>query len=112
MDESGSRARIKSMIRPPDLKELEQEIAAINGQKKLAVGPQKYEEAANLRDREKRLKESLDATLAEWEKCTNEKIVEIGEPDITLCGRQAHRKFPSSGWKRPRCSACCAWKTT
>ena len=84
MDESGSRARIKSMIRPPDLKELEQEIAAINGQKKLAVGQQKYEEAANLRDREKRLKESLDATLAEWEKCTNEKIVEIGEPDITL----------------------------
>lgn len=83
MDESGSRARIKSMIRPPDLKELELEIAEVNRDKKKAVGQQKYEEAANLRDREKKLKEALESTLSEWEKSTNEKVVEINEHDIT-----------------------------
>ena len=84
MDEVGSRARIKSMIRPPDLKELEMEINEVNKQKKLAVGQQKYEEAASLRDKEKRLKEQLESTLTEWETQTNQKIVEISEHDMAI----------------------------
>jgi ATP-dependent Clp protease ATP-binding subunit ClpC len=84
MDEVGSRARIKSMIRPPDLKELELEINEVNKQKKLAVSQQKYEEAASLRDKEKRLKEKLETTLTDWERKTNQKIVEITEHDMTI----------------------------
>ncbi len=83
MDEAGSRARISAMIRPPDLKDIESEISDVKKLKKLAVSQQKYEEAAALRDQEKALKARLDSTLKEWEKKTNEKIVEIGENDIT-----------------------------
>ena len=83
MDEAGSRARISAMIRPPDLKDIENEINDIKKQKKLAVSQQKYEEAAALRDKEKALKSQLEATLKEWEKKTNEKIQKIEENDIT-----------------------------
>jgi ATP-dependent Clp protease ATP-binding subunit ClpC len=83
MDEAGSRARIASMIRPPDLKEIESEIAEIKSEKKLAVSQQKYEVAASLRDKEKSLKEKLETTLQEWEQRANEQVEEIGEAEIT-----------------------------
>ena len=83
MDEAGSRARISAMIRPPDLKDVENEISEIKKMKKLAVSQQKYEEAASLRDKEKSLKSQLESTLKEWEKKTNEKIEKIEVHDIT-----------------------------
>ncbi len=83
MDEVGSRARISAMIRPPDMKDIENEIAGIKKLKKVAVSQQKYEEAASLRDKEKKLKAELEETLKEWEKKTNAKVEEIGENDIT-----------------------------
>ena len=83
MDEVGSKARISAMIRPPDLKDVENEINDIKKLKKLAVSQQKYEEAAALRDKEKALKAQLEETLKEWEKKTNEKIQQIEENDIT-----------------------------
>ena len=83
MDEAGSRAHIASMIRPPDVKDIESEIAEIRQLKKLAVSQQKYEEAASLRDREKGEKEKLDATLKEWEKQASEHVVTIGDEEIT-----------------------------
>lgn len=83
MDEAGARARIASMVRPPDLKDVEQEIAEIKKQKKLAVSNQKYEEAANLRDREKELKARLSETLELWEKKNNETVVALDEHQIT-----------------------------
>jgi len=55
IDEAGSRLRIKRMERPEDYKELENEIAVVVQQKKAAVEAQDFEEAGNLRDREKEL---------------------------------------------------------
>ncbi len=83
MDEAGSRARISTMIRPPDMKDIENEIGGIKKLKKVAVSQQKYEEAASLRDKEKKLKAELEETLKEWEKKTNARVEEIGENDIT-----------------------------
>ena len=83
MDEAGSRARISTMIRPPDLKEIETSIGEIKKDKKLAVSQQKYEEAAGLRDKEKTLKEHLESKRKEWERETNEHVVSLDENDIT-----------------------------
>jgi ATP-dependent Clp protease ATP-binding subunit ClpC len=55
IDEAGSRLRIKRMQTPPDYKELENEIASIVAKKKEAVEAQRFEEAGNLRDKEKEL---------------------------------------------------------
>jgi ATP-dependent Clp protease ATP-binding subunit ClpC len=71
------------MIRPPDLKDIEGAIVDVKKEKKLAVSRQQYEEAAALRDKEKALKEKLEKTLSDWERKANEKIVEIGDNEIT-----------------------------
>jgi ATP-dependent Clp protease ATP-binding subunit ClpC len=66
IDEAGSRLRIKRMEVPPDFKELENEIARVQQQKKEAVEAQRFEEAGKLRDKEKELlgkKEEMEAEV-------------------------------------------------
>ncbi len=63
MDEAGARARINSMTRPPDVKDIEKEIEEIRVEKEGAIKAQDFEKAAALRDKEKQTKEKLDAIL-------------------------------------------------
>ena len=66
IDEAGSRLRIKRMEVPPDFKELENEIASVQQQKKEAVEAQRFEEAGRLRDTEKELlarKEQMESEV-------------------------------------------------
>jgi len=66
IDEAGSRLRIKRMETPPDYKELENQIAQVQQQKKEAVEAQRFEEAGRLRDKEKELlaaKEDKEAEI-------------------------------------------------
>jgi ATP-dependent Clp protease ATP-binding subunit ClpC len=66
IDEAGSRLRIKRMDTPPDYKEIENQIAQVQQQKKEAVEAQRFEEAGRLRDKEKELltqKESKEAEI-------------------------------------------------
>ena len=58
MDEAGSRARIKTMTRPPEIKELEQKIEEIKEKKEEAIKEQDFERAAAMRDEEKQAKEN------------------------------------------------------
>ena len=55
IDEAGSRLRIKRMATPPDLKEIENKINAVQEAKKKAVEEQRFEEAGRLRDQERAL---------------------------------------------------------
>jgi AAA lid domain len=52
MDEAGARARINSMTRPPDVKEIKQTIETIRAEKEEAIIAQDYEKAGALRDSE------------------------------------------------------------
>ncbi len=65
IDEAGSRLRIKRMQTPPDFKELENQIAQVQQQKKDAVEAQRFEEAGKLRDKEKTLLEERSAKESE-----------------------------------------------
>ncbi|MEY3691388.1 MAG: hypothetical protein RJB57_1044, partial [Actinomycetota bacterium] len=65
IDEAGSRLRIKRMQTPPDLKEIETKIATVQEAKKKAVEDQRFEEAGNLRDQERRLLEEKAAKEAD-----------------------------------------------
>jgi ATP-dependent Clp protease ATP-binding subunit ClpC len=82
MDEAGSRARIASMTRPPDVKEVEKEIEDIRAQKEGAIKAQDFEKAAALRDTEKQAKEKLESILTQWREQREEKEVVVGEDDI------------------------------
>jgi len=82
MDEAGSRARIKAMTRPPDIKELEEKIEEIKQKKEEAIKEQDFEGAASMRDEEKHAKEALETRLTEWKAASEEKSVVIDEDDI------------------------------
>jgi len=82
MDEAGSRARISSMTRPPDVKDIEAEIEEIRINKEAAIKAQDFEKAASLRDEEKRAKEKLETILTEWRTRREEKEVVVSEDDI------------------------------
>jgi len=72
IDESGARIRLKSMVRPPDLKELEEEIERLNTQKEEAVANQDFEKAASLRDQADKLKKKKESITREWRQKSQE----------------------------------------
>lgn len=55
IDEAGARLRLSILSSPPELRELDDKIAAVRGQKEAAIDEQDFEKAANLRDEEKKL---------------------------------------------------------
>jgi ATP-dependent Clp protease ATP-binding subunit ClpC len=84
MDEAGARARITSMTRPPDIKDIDKEIESIKAQKEGAIKAQDFEKAASLRDDEKKAKEKKDAVLKDWEKKREEKEIVVSEEDMRV----------------------------
>ncbi|MCS7091114.1 MAG: ATP-dependent Clp protease ATP-binding subunit [Verrucomicrobiota bacterium] len=82
MDEAGSRARISTMIRPPEIKALEAKIEEIKAAKEQAIKNQDFEGAAAMRDKEKQAKEKLELLLREWRTTREEKRVRVDEEDI------------------------------
>ncbi len=66
IDEAGARIRLKSMVQPPDLKELEEDIERLNSQKEEAVADQDFEKAASLRDQADKLKKKKESINREW----------------------------------------------
>src|SRR5213596_1489950 len=82
MDEAGSRARIGTMTRPPEVKGLEADIDDIKTKKERAIKNQDFEGAASMRDKEKHAKEKLETVLKEWRTTREEKRVKVDEDDI------------------------------
>jgi ATP-dependent Clp protease ATP-binding subunit ClpC len=72
IDEAGSRVRMRTMKRPPDLKDLEREIEELNKEKEAAVAQQDFERAANLRDRADKLKKKKERIKLEWREQASE----------------------------------------
>ena len=66
IDEAGARVRLKAMTRPPDLKELDEQIEKLNQEKESAVMEQDFEKAAHLRDQAEKLRKRKEATTKEW----------------------------------------------
>ncbi|MBU0571055.1 MAG: ATP-dependent Clp protease ATP-binding subunit [Candidatus Omnitrophica bacterium] len=82
MDESGSRARLSTMIMPTDLKQEEIKIEEYKREKEEAVKNQDFEKAARFRDLEKKGKDELDEKQVEWRKRQNQQEVLVDEEDI------------------------------
>ena len=66
IDEAGARVRLRTMTRPPDLKEIDDEVEKLNKEKEDAVANQDFEKAANLRDQAEKLKKKKDQITQEW----------------------------------------------
>jgi ATP-dependent Clp protease ATP-binding subunit ClpC len=82
MDEVGARVHLKNINVPQSITELEKKIEEVKTEKNKVVKSQKFEEAASLRDTEKRLQEELEKAKADWEEESKHKRFPIGEEDI------------------------------
>ncbi|GIW81614.1 MAG: ATP-dependent Clp protease ATP-binding protein [Gemmatales bacterium] len=72
IDEAGARVRLKAMTRPPDLKELDEQIEQLNQEKEAAVAEQDFEKAAHLRDQADKLKKKKEQISREWREKSKE----------------------------------------
>src|SRR5438876_558518 len=66
IDEAGARVRLRAMTKPPDLKEIDDEVERLNKEKEEAVANQDFEKAASLRDSADKLKKKKDSITREW----------------------------------------------
>ena len=82
MDEVGARVHIMNISVPEDIIRLEEAIENIKKEKNAVVKSQKYEEAAQLRDREKRLLDQLDRAKREWEEDTKRRRYTVTEESV------------------------------
>ena len=82
MDEVGARVHISNISVPEDIIRLEEAIDNIKKEKNAVVKSQKYEEAAQLRDREKRLLDQLDRAKREWEEDTKRRRYTVTEESV------------------------------
>jgi ATP-dependent Clp protease ATP-binding subunit ClpC len=82
MDEAGARVHLKNINVPNNILDLEKKIEDIKLEKNKVVKSQRFEEAAALRDKEKRLGEELEKAKAEWEEESKHKRFPIHEEHI------------------------------
>jgi ATP-dependent Clp protease ATP-binding subunit ClpC len=82
LDEVGARVHLKNINVPQHILDLEQQIEDIKSEKIEVVKKQRYEDAAALRDKEKRFEEELEKAKQDWEIESKEKRFPVTEEDI------------------------------
>ena len=82
LDEVGARVHLKNINVPLDIVELEKQIEEVKNEKNRVVKSQRFEEAANLRDTEKKLGEALEKAKTTWEEDSKNKRFPINEENI------------------------------
>ncbi len=82
LDEAGARVHINNIHVPEDIVKFEDAIEDVKKEKNRVVKSQKYEEAAQLRDKEKKLIEQLDIAKAKWEEKTRTEKYTVNEENV------------------------------
>ena len=82
IDEAGARMRIKRMTAPEGLREIDERIAKVRGEKEAAIDAQDFEKAAGLRDNERKLTEERAEKEKQWRNGELQEIAEVGEEQI------------------------------
>ncbi|MFY0599560.1 MAG: ATP-dependent Clp protease ATP-binding subunit [Cyclobacteriaceae bacterium] len=82
LDEAGARVHINNINVPQQVIDLEAQIEEVKKEKNQVVKSQKYEEAAQLRDKEKKLINQLDKEKSNWEEETRTRRYEVSEENV------------------------------
>ncbi|MEM6335180.1 MAG: ATP-dependent Clp protease ATP-binding subunit [Bacteroidota bacterium] len=82
MDEAGARVHLSNIRVPDNIVKLEEQIDDVKEEKNRVVKSQKFEEAARLRDTERRLQEELEAAKQEWEEQAETEVYDVESDDI------------------------------
>ena len=82
IDEAGARSRMESLKRPPEIEKLSDDIKEVCALKESAISDQNFEEAAEARDKEKKLRAKRERVLENWKKTREEKRASVDEDDM------------------------------
>ena len=77
IDEAGARTRVHKMTLPPEIAEVDEQLAKVRADKQSAASAQEFEEAAKLRDREKELVAKRSELEDAWHKRMDENVVTV-----------------------------------
>jgi len=82
LDEAGSRVHITNIDVPKQILDLERQLEEVRELKNSVVKKQKYEEAAKLRDDEKRIEKDLAIAQEQWEEDSKNNRVTVTEDNV------------------------------
>jgi len=82
IDEAASRVRIKAFTAPPDMKQQQERLDALNKETEEAVAHEDFEKAAHLRDKKKALQNEMAQRRSEWEHNRNSRVETVGEEEV------------------------------
>ncbi len=83
LDEAGARVHINNIRVPKEILDLENDIEETREDKNQVVKSQRFEEAARLRDREKKLQEALEEAKRSWEMKAENEVHDVSSQDIS-----------------------------
>ena len=82
IDEAGSRVRLRGSVTPSSVTEAMQTLESISREKDAAIAEQRYEAAAELRDRELRHRQDLDKLRSQWQEGKGKERSVVTDDDI------------------------------
>ncbi|WP_417055724.1 ATP-dependent Clp protease ATP-binding subunit [Ellagibacter isourolithinifaciens] len=82
IDEAGARMRIRNMTLPKELRNLDDKLREVRSKKDKAIGAQDFETAAELRDKESKLKTEREQAEKKWEEDTSKQVSQVTVKDI------------------------------
>ena len=82
IDEAGARMRIRNMTLPKELRDLDDQLREVRSKKDKAIGAQDFETAAELRDKESKLKAEREQAEKKWEEDTSKQVSQVTVKDI------------------------------
>ncbi len=82
LDEAGARVHLANIVVPKEITQLEEEIKEVRKEKDRVIKDQEFEQAAVLRDKEKRLNRKLEAAKRKWREQEDQIFSTVSEDDI------------------------------
>ncbi len=82
LDEAASKVRLKTFTAPPDIKEMEDEINALEKEKEAAIKTEEFERAGSVKKKQDEIKERLKIAKAGWKAKNSEDTQVVEEEDI------------------------------
>jgi ATP-dependent Clp protease ATP-binding subunit ClpC len=83
MDEAGAKVHLSNIVVPKEIIDKEEKILEIRNEKNKVVKQQNFEEAARLRDLEKKMQNELEELKHEWEVQSSEQVYPVSEEDVS-----------------------------
>ena len=82
IDEASSKARLTVFVEPQEIRDLEQEIAALEKTKENAIKSEAYEKAGEIKKRQEKKREKIEKLRAKWQKEKTSRRLVVGENEI------------------------------